>query len=165
MEGGILKCGNIFLANFLNYYFIIVNGTGGASLYVSGVELEFVSAMNSVVYILGGMVTLKYVKLNKQNMFWVSPLVSSDSSTSSVIVNLHSCTITNCKYQNAVSSIAKSAVVYFINRTNGIYSITLNMSSCLCQNNIFHLGYVDDWGGGFGLFYSWDVFSSMSFFF
>jgi hypothetical protein len=114
MEGGTLKCGNIFLGTFLNYYFIIVNGTGGASLYILGVELEFVSAMNNVVFILGGMVTLKYIKINQQNMFWVSPLVLSDSNTSSVIVNLHSCTITNCKYKNSSRNIFSSMCIFFL---------------------------------------------------
>jgi hypothetical protein len=35
MERGILKYGN----GGLNYCFMIVNGTGGASLYLSGVEI------------------------------------------------------------------------------------------------------------------------------
>jgi hypothetical protein len=142
-----------------------VNGTGGASLYISDVELEFVSAMNSMVFILGGMVTLEYVKMNEQNMMWVSPLVLSDSSTSSVIVNLHSCTFTNCKYKNADSSIPKSAVVYFVNQTTAIYSITLNMSFCFCYNNTFNLNNVNVYtGGGFSYFPSNNPFSSMFFF-
>jgi hypothetical protein len=37
-----LKCGDTFLKTLINCYFIIVNGTGGESLYLFDVEIEFV---------------------------------------------------------------------------------------------------------------------------
>jgi hypothetical protein len=121
IEGGTLKYGSSFLLLGLNYHFMIVSGTGGASLYFSGMQIEFVSAMNSTVLILGGKVTLEDVKINNQlDTTWVSPLVFSHSNTSSVTVHLHSCTITNSNYKNANSSLARSAVVYFIYQTTAI---------------------------------------------
>jgi hypothetical protein len=82
---------------------MIVSGTG-ASLCLSGVEIEFVSAMNSTVFILGGgKVILEDVKINNQsNTNWVSPLVLSHSSISGVTVHLHSCTITNSNYKDTI---------------------------------------------------------------
>jgi hypothetical protein len=152
-----LKYGN----GGLDYYFIIVDGTGGASLCLLGVEIEFVSAMNSTVLILGGEVTLKDVKINNQlDTNWVSPLVFSHSNTSSVTVNLHSCTITNSNYKNADLLRDRSAVVYFINKTTATQSITLNISFCLCLNNTFNSSY-DIWGGGYSLFYCYNESASM----
>jgi hypothetical protein len=164
IEGGILKYGNTSLKTRTNYYFYDLNGTGGASLSISGVEIEFVSAMNSTVFILGGKVTLEDVKISNQlNTNWVSPLVLSHSNISSVTVNLHSCTITNSKYKNAKSSYDRSAVVYFINQT-ATQSIALNMSSCLCLNNTFNLSCTDSMGGGVCLFHSYSTSSGMFFF-
>jgi hypothetical protein len=162
IQGGVLKYGN----GYINHYFIIVNGIGGASLCLSNVEIEFVSAMNSMVFILGGKVTLKKVKMDNQlNTNWVSPLVYSHSSTSSVTVDLHSCTITNSNYKNVNSSLARSAVVYFVNQNTVTQSVTLNISACLCVNNTFDLTNSWSWGGGFGFFYSNETFSCMWFFF
>jgi hypothetical protein len=164
MQGGILKYGNPLLIRFiaLNSFFMIVNGTGGASLCLSGVEIEFVSAMNSTVFILGGKVTLEDVKINSQSdTNWVSPLVLSHSSTSSVAVDLHSCTITNSNYINAKASLIRSAVVYFISeKTTTTQSITLNMSFCLSQNNTFNLNNTAN-GGGVNFFCSYIESSSM----
>jgi hypothetical protein len=146
----------------INYYFMIVSGIGGESLCLLGVE--FVSAMNSTMLILGGKVTLEDVKINNQlATTWVSPLVFSHSNTSSVTVDLHSCTITNSKYTNANPSLARSAIVYFINQATATQSITLNVSSCLCLNNTFNLTYIY-WGGGVSFFYSYNTSSSMVFF-
>jgi hypothetical protein len=161
MEGGLLKYGN----EGLDYYFIIVNGTGGASLFLLGVEIIFVSPMNSTVFILGGKVALEDVKINNQlDTNWVSPLVLSHSSISSVTVNLHSCTITNSTYKNADSSYARSAVVYFINQTTANKSISLNISSCLCGNNTFNLS-ITNWGGGFNLYCIYNSYSRILIFF
>jgi hypothetical protein len=158
IQGGILKYGN----GGLKYYFMIVNGTGGASLCLSGVDIEFVSVMNSTVFILGGKVVLEDVKINNQlDTTWVSPLVFSHSRTSSVTVDLHSCTITNSKYKNADSSYDRSAAVYFINQATATQPITLNMSFCLCLNNTFNLSYGRNWGGGVSFFYSYSESSSM----
>jgi hypothetical protein len=97
IQGGILKYGS--------YYFIIVNGTGGASLYVWDVEMKFVSAINTIVLILEGKVSLEDVKINNQlDTNWVSPLVFSHSNSSSVTVNLHLCTISDSKYKVVNSS-------------------------------------------------------------
>jgi hypothetical protein len=161
IQGGILKYGNMNL----NYYFIIVNSTcGSASLCLLGVEIEFVSAMNSTVFILGGKISLEDVKINNQlDTNWVSPLVFSYSKISSVTVNLHSCTITNSKYKNADSFFNRSAVVYFISFTNATHPIIFNMSFCLCLNNTFSISNVS-WGGGFSLLYSKSTSSSMLFF-
>jgi hypothetical protein len=163
IKRGILKYGN----GGLKYYFMIVNGTGGASLCLSSMKIEFVSAMNSTVFILGGKVSLDNVKINNQlDTNWVSPLVFSHSNTSSVIVDLHSCTITNSNYKNTNSSYGRSAVVYFINRTNATQPITFNMSFCLCLNNTFNLSNANtDIGGGCSLFCSFNKSSSMFFFF
>jgi hypothetical protein len=155
IQGGILKYGNTSLETPINYYFMIVNGTGGASLCLSSVEIEFVSEMNSTVFILGGKVTLEDVKINNQlDTNWVSPLVFSDSNTSSVTVNLHSCTITN-SYCNSVRS-----VFYFIRETISFQSITLNMSFCSCLNNTFNL-VSETRNNGVGLFCSYSKSSSM----
>jgi hypothetical protein len=152
IKGGFLKYGN----GNLNYHFMIVSGTGGASLCLSGVEIEFVSAMNSTMLVFGGKVTLKDVKINNQlDTNWVSPLVFSHSNTSSVTINFHSCLITNSSYENADSSYERSAVVYFIDQTSATQSITLNMSFCLCLNNTFN------WDGGVSLFCSYNESSSM----
>jgi hypothetical protein len=160
MKGGILKYGNTSLQTPINYHFMIVNGTGGASLNLSGVEIEFVSAMNSTVLILGGKVVLENVKINNQlDTNWVSPLVFSHSNTSSVTVDLHSCTITNSNYKNANSSYDRSAVVYFINQTTATKSITLNMSFCLFWNDTFNL--TSSGWGGVGYFSSSNESSSM----
>jgi hypothetical protein len=161
IEGGILKYGSLFGVFKLDYYFMIVNGTGGASLRLLGVMIEFVSAMNSTVFILGGKVTLKDVTINNQlNTNWVSPLVFSESSISSVIIDLHSCTITNSGYKNANSSLPRSAVVYFTNRTTATQSIVLNMSFCLCLNNTFNLS-ITNLGGGVSVFRSYNESSCM----
>jgi hypothetical protein len=166
MEGGVLKYGNIFLETPMKYYFVIVNGTEGASLCISGVELELISAMNSTVFILGGKVTLEDVKMNNQlNTNWVSPLVYSNGFISSVTVNLHSCTITNSKYKTADSIYSRSAVVYFVNQTTGNQPITFNMSFCSCLNNTFDLDNTDTGvGGGYSFFCSFSASSSMFFF-
>jgi hypothetical protein len=143
-----------------------VNGTEDPSLCISGVEIEFVSGMNSMVFILGGKVILESVKLNNQTERWVSPLVFVDSNTSNVVVNLHSCTITNCIYKNANSSSPKSAVVYFIPENTTTYTVILNISFCFCYNNTFNLSNISsDTGGGFCLFCSYSTLSSMFFFF
>jgi hypothetical protein len=95
---------------------MIVSGTAGPSSYFSGVQIEFVSAMNSTVLILGGEVTLEDVKINNQlDTTWVSPLMFSHSNTSSVTVNLHSCTITNSNYKNANFFYVRFVIIYFIN--------------------------------------------------
>jgi hypothetical protein len=149
----------------LEYFFMIVNGTEGASLCLSGVEIEFVSPMNSTVFILGGKVTLEGVKINNQlNTNWVSPLVHSRSNTSSVTVELHSCTITNSNYKTADFYRFRPAIVCFVNEATAAQSITLNISFCLCQNNTFNLD-TSYQGGGYGLFYSYNTLSSMWFFF
>jgi hypothetical protein len=141
---------------------MIVNGTGGASLCFSGVEIEFVSAMNSAVFILGGKVTLEGVKIDNQlGRNWVSSLVYSHSNTSTVTVNLHSCTITNSNY-SAYLSDGRSAVVYFANKSTPTQSVALNMTFCLCRNSTFDLIYpYNEWGGGFGYFYSDKTTSSI----
>jgi hypothetical protein len=54
IEGDILKRGDTFLKTIINCYFIIVNGTRGESLCLLDVEIEFVSGMNSTVFILRG---------------------------------------------------------------------------------------------------------------
>jgi hypothetical protein len=141
----------------LRSYFMIVNGTEGASLCLSGVEIEFVNPMNSTVFILGGKVTFKNVKINNQ-LNWVSSLVYSHSSTSSVTVELHSCTITNSNYKSAHGT----SIIHFSNLTTATQSITLNISFCLCLNNNFN--YFSSYGGGFGLFYSNNASSGMFFF-
>jgi hypothetical protein len=162
MKGGILKYGNTSLSKPMNYHFVIVNGTGGESLSLSSVEIEFVSKMNSTVLILGGKVTLDDVKINNQlNTNWVSPLVLSYSNTSSVTIHLHSCTISNSKYKNAYLSLGRSAVVYFISQNTSTQSITLNMSFCSCLNNTFNLTNASTWGGGVSLFYSRNTSSGM----
>jgi hypothetical protein len=162
IQKGILKYGNLLLFRVtpLNNYFVIVNGTGGASLCLSGVEIEFVSAMNSMVLVFGGKVTLEDVKINNQLYTnWVSPLVFSHSNTSSVTIHLHSCTITNSNYKYANSTYDRSAVVYF---STARHSITLNMSFCSCRNNTFSLSYGYNFGGGgVSLFYSYNTSSSM----
>jgi hypothetical protein len=66
IRGGILKYGSTSLGTPINYYFMIVNGTEGTSLCLLGVEIEFVSAMNSMVLILGRKVILEDVKINNQ---------------------------------------------------------------------------------------------------
>jgi hypothetical protein len=168
IQKGLLKYGNLLLFRLtaLNSYFMIVNGTGGASLCLSGVEIEFVSAMNSTVLVFGGKVTFEDVKINNQlDTTWVSPLVFSHSNTSSVTVDLHSCIITNSNYKNAFSY-ARSAVVYFINQATATQSLTLNVSFCLCLNNSFNLSYLGSHsGGGYIYFCSHNTSSSMWFFF
>jgi hypothetical protein len=150
----------------LNHYFVIVNGTGGALFCLSGVEIEFVSAMNSTVFILGGKVTLEGVKINNQpDTNWVSPLVFSHSNISSVTVNLHLCTITNSTYKNVNSSYSRCAIVHFINQNTAIQPITFNMSFCLCLNNTFNLSYIGGNGGGFSFFVSYNKSSIMWVFF
>jgi hypothetical protein len=160
IKGGILKYGNTSLSTPINYHFMIVNGTGGPSLYFSGVQIEFVSTMNSIVLILGGKVTLEDVKINNQlDTTWVSPLVLSHSGTSSVTVDLHSCTITNSNYESANPSYARSAIVYFFNETTTTQSVTLNISFYFCYNNTFTLSSVC--AGGVSLFHSYNTSSSM----
>jgi hypothetical protein len=142
----------------LRSYFMIVNGTEGASLCLSGVEIEFVNPMSSMVFILGGKVIFKNVKINNQ-LNWESELVYSHSSTSSVTVELHSCTITNSNYSKYNN---RTSIIHFSDLTTATQSITLNISFCLCLNNSFN--YFSDYGGGFGLFYSNNASSGMFFF-
>jgi hypothetical protein len=140
VQGGIVKYGIGSLETFWNYYFIIVNGTRGASLCLSGVEIEFANKMNSMVCILGWEVTLEDVKIN--NQLDISSLVFSYSNTSSVTVNFHSCTITNSNYKNANSTNDKSAVVYFISQNTATqYSppksiplLTVPHKKMICSN-------------------------------
>jgi hypothetical protein len=67
-----------------------VNGTEGESLCLLDVEIEVVSGMNKMLFILRGKVTLEGVKINNQlNTNWVSPLIFTHNNISSVIVNLH----------------------------------------------------------------------------
>jgi hypothetical protein len=150
IQGGILKYGN----GDLKFYFIIVNGTGGESLCFSSMEIEFVSAMNSMVFILGGKVTLEDIKINNQlDTNWVSPLVFSYSSTSSVTVNLYSCAITNSSYKSP-DSIPRSAIVFFINRSESNRPISFNMSFFTCHNTTINLDNSQSMGGGVCSFYS-----------
>jgi hypothetical protein len=87
IQGGILKYGNASLETPIKYHFMIVNGTAGPSLYFSGVQIEFVSAMNSTVLILGGKVILEDVKINNQlDTTWVSPLVFSHNCDTKVTI-------------------------------------------------------------------------------
>jgi hypothetical protein len=141
----------------INYHFMIVNGTGGASLCLWGVEIEFVSAMNSAVFILGGKVTLEDVKINNQSdTNWVFPLVLSYNIISSVTVNLHSCTITNSNYKDANYRLSPFEMIDGYIATQ---SLTLNMSFCSCLNNTFNL--TSSGFGGVGDFYSSNESSSM----
>jgi hypothetical protein len=121
--------------------------------------------MNSTVFILGGILTLENVKINNQsNSMWASPLVLTDANVSDIIVNLHSCIITNSIYEN-VKDHYMSAVVYF-NREHECKSLeALNISLCLCYNNSFNsLISLDD--GGFCYFNNnSNDNSSMAFFF
>jgi hypothetical protein len=162
IEGGILKYGNTSLSKPINYYFMIVNGTESASLYFSGTQIKFVSAMNSMVFILGGKVTLEYVIINQleDTTNWVSPLVFSDSSISSVTIDLYSCIIENSTYMNANPS-ARSAIVHFANETTSSKSIVLNMSFCLCLNSTFNLSITNLGGGGVSHFCSYNESSCM----
>jgi hypothetical protein len=158
MKGGILKYGIESSEIFLKF-FMIVNGTEGPSLCLSGVEMEFVSKMNSTVLILGGEVTLDNVKVNNQpNTLWISPFVLSQSSTFSVTVNVHSCTITNSMY-GFFGSFIRSAVVHFLASSE---PITFNMSHCLIQNDSFN---INGGNGGLSLFHSYNTSSGMIFFF
>jgi hypothetical protein len=143
---------------------MIVDGTGGASLYLSGVEIEFVSVMNSTVLILGGKVILEDVKINNQlDSMWVAPLVFSYAITSSVTINLYSCTIVNSTYQNSDFDIDRSAVVFFVTSVLFTYSVTLNISFCLCMDTPFNLSSSLAYGGGFAFFCSKNITSSMCF--
>jgi hypothetical protein len=161
IKKGILKYGNTSLSKPIKYHFMIVSGTGGALLCLSGVEIEFVSPMNSTVLILGGKVILEDVMIKNQlDTTWVSPLVFSHSNTSSVTVNLQSCTFTDSSYEDAEHFLARSPVLYFINETTATQSITLNMSFCLFRNNTFDLVFTTN-GGGVSFFYSYNKSSSM----
>jgi hypothetical protein len=156
IQGGILKYGSLFRLFTIDYYFAIVNGSEDGSLCLSGVEIEFVSKMNSMVFILGGKVTLENVRINnQQGVMWVSPLVLAWSNTSVVTVNLDSCSITNSIYKS--TDLSGSAVVYF--NTSYTKPISLNVSSCLCYNNTFNL--VGDGWGGFSSFSTYDASSSI----
>jgi hypothetical protein len=169
MRGGILKYGDTSLGAPSSYYFIIVNGTRGPSLCFSDMEIEFVNGMNSMVFVLGGKVTLEKVKINNQlDTNWVRPLVFSHSNFSIVAVNLHSCTITNSNYKPPNASLGGSAVVYFIDETTAVKSIFFNISFCLCQNNTFNNSFDLTkvlWSGGFTLFHSYYPSSGNFFFF
>jgi hypothetical protein len=148
-----------------DHYFMIVNGTGGASLHISHVEIEFVSAMNSLTYVLGGKVILEGVNINNQpETMWVSPLVDVFHNISSAAVEIHSCAFTNNKYINANISHSKSLIVYFNNQSNATLPISLNISLCVCHNTTFNLSRLTR-GGGIGHFHSRDPHSSFSFFF
>jgi hypothetical protein len=143
---------------------MIVNGAGGASLCFWGLEIEFVSEMNSTVFILGGKVTFESVKINNQlNSMWVCPLVLSETANSDVSIDFRSCTISNSIYKSLhpSTSYPRSAVVYFLNQSQ---PITLNISLCLFCNNTFNLTSVKNYGGGFSFFYSISTSSSMFFF-
>jgi hypothetical protein len=158
IQGGILKYGN----GNLNYYFIIVRD---GSLCLSHMKIEFVSAMNSMVFILGGKVILENMEVNNQlDTTWVSPLVLSHSNTSSVTINLYSCTIINSMFENANPSYIKSAIIYFINETSATQSIIFNISFCLCLNNTFNLNNYSSCGG-FSFLCSYNTYSSMFFFY
>jgi hypothetical protein len=160
IQGGIVKYGN----KNLSYYFIIVNGTGGASLSLLGVEIEFVGVMNSTVLILGGQVTLEDVKIKNQlDTMWVSPLIFADMNVSSVNIDVHSCKITDCKYKNS-NSVGRSAFICFKYVNNGI-SLKVNITFCKFCNNSFNLVHTNNFGGAISSFESTSSSSSFFFFF
>jgi hypothetical protein len=142
-----------------------VNGTGGASLSLFNVEIEFVSAMNSFIYILGGKVILENVKVdNQSDVMWNYPLVDVYQSISAVSVEIYSCTITNSMYKH-LSSLYKSAIVFFSNSSLLTRSINLNISLFSFYNNSFDLnGSSNFWGGGVSYFICDNSSSCMSFF-
>jgi hypothetical protein len=145
IEGGILKYGNTSLANRISYYFIILEGSGDASLYLLDVEIEFVSVMSNIILISGGNVILEDIKINNQpNTMWVYALVCCDETTSDVTIYLHSCNITNSYYKSFYFSYRESAVIFL--RTSSEFQKSINMSHCLFHNNSFHVGYQGNGG-------------------
>jgi hypothetical protein len=168
MKGGILKYG--FTPSNSDYYFMWVSGVDGPWLNIWSVEIQFVSLMNSFIYVEGGIVVLEDVKVNDQlDMMWTYPLVDVCQNVSDVIVELHSCSFTNNKYQfGGLVEPYKSAVVYFVSAnygTDATKQITLNMSFCFFDNNTFNLSFAGNMynHGGVGHIYSRN--SSSSFFF
>jgi hypothetical protein len=153
MENGILKFGNIL--NSTSYYFMCVSGIRKPLLNISNIKIQFVSKTNSLIYIEGGKVILKSVKVNSQsNAMWVNPLVDVFNKIDSVTVELFSCEISNCTYES--SSLYKSGVVYFNDNYNTIKPITFNMSLCLFLNNTFN---ISNNVGGVCAFFSGNLFS------
>jgi hypothetical protein len=149
IEKGILLYGDTSLLTPTDYYFVIVNGTRIALLSISNVEIKFVSQMNSLIYVLGGGVILKDVKMESQtDSMWVYPLVDIYQKTTNVIVELYLCTIINCSYKcSEFSVIQKSGIVYFGNNTIESHN-KLNLSLCSFYNNVFNLSNGNSVGSG-----------------
>jgi hypothetical protein len=160
MEGGILKVGG-----GTAYYFSWVNNSG--VMKMSYVELEFVSELNSTIYVEGGTVILEYVSVINQQNYWVAGLVNISSVVAPVWVEVFSCSFINSVYNYGGSSdasyLSRCSPFSFRNETFDIFSVKLNMTSCLFLHNYFNTS-----GNGFAgtcCFYTENPDSGTFFFF
>jgi hypothetical protein len=124
IDGGILKYGylNSLNNNVLEYYFSVINGID-AYIKMRYIEIIFVSDMNSLIYIKGGVVCLEHVKLENQMTNWHYSLINVECDISSVIIELFSLYITNCFFSGWTS-----AIVRFHPSFGYSYPVFLNVS-------------------------------------
>jgi hypothetical protein len=155
--------GTFILSGGISCYFCWVDG-GGALLSISFIELLFTDKMNSFIFVLGGTVSLKSLKLENELINWVYPLVDINQINFPVVVEISACNITNCTYiYNKTTTPHKSGVVFFTN-ISATESITLNMSSCNFFKNNMSIGGTSVYGGG-AVCYFWSRNISSGFFF
>jgi hypothetical protein len=162
VEGGTLQLGG-----GISYSFCWV--TGGGSLSLLYLEIQFMSKMNSMIHVTGGTVTLEHVHMRDQlDTRWTAPLVSASATSSSITVHIISCTITNCQYKYGSSGTYRaSPVVSFSEASSSSYFIALNMTSSSFHNSTFYL-LEGDCAGGTCMFFSLNtasgIFNSAYFF-
>jgi hypothetical protein len=146
INGGILKCAPVFDISL----FLIIVSSETATLTVSNAEIVFIGEMNSLLYMVGGTIVISKLKIDNQR--WVSPLIDISPTNLTASLSFSSCNITNSVYQYSGPGFPyKSAVIFFNNKSNNIYNLSL--TSSLFENNSFSLA-ITSYGFG-GVLHMW----------
>jgi hypothetical protein len=143
ISGGILNLG--VSSNGKTLYFIRVNRSSYLTLFC--VDVWFIGEMNSVIYMIDGMICMEKVRINKQ--YWIYPLIEINAIILDygVSVEFFSSNITNCVYRyNETTLPCKSAIIFFTNTSTQKLNMTILSSSFL--NNTFSLS-LTSFGYGF----------------
>jgi hypothetical protein len=163
IDGGILRYGDLnwLRNNASEYYFMVINGVDGY-VKMRYIEIKFVSEMNNLIFIEGGIVCLEHVKIENEFINWKHTLINVQCHTSSVIIELFSLNITGCN-----CSLPDPKIVLCDSSFGRLFPIILNVSSLILQHSIFYREISTRLLGGCFQFYCYHLesgFISFSFF-
>jgi hypothetical protein len=141
IDGGILKYGNLNSSKTSTngYHFCVVSGVS-ASFAMRYVRIEFISDMNSMVYMGGGTLHIEHSNIENVSAGWIDILIEARCSSFivPVIINLFSLSINNCyfTYNKSSPNATNSGIIYFQSCEEG-YPIFLNISYFSLHNSFF----------------------------